>query len=261
MTAAMRSNVVSSFTIIKGALIPETYSTFRHWDFALSAAANLLELKRTNHIGAKSANWLRDVVFVIQRRFDPENRDKTLVKLAVEGCDVESWKPLMLWHMTRDEFLVRDFLINWLYTKYKDAAQRLGTNDVVSYLCSLSTKNVEVASRWSDSTSKRVAAGLLKIAADFGLVRGTVAREFSTYHLCEESFIYLLHAMMDELQNAVKVIACPDWRMFLMSPYDVEAELLRLHQFRKLHYQSAGSIVQLELPCESAAEYAKRLVA
>ena len=49
--------------------------------------------------------------------------------------------------------------------------------------------------------------------------------------------------------------------MFLMRPADVERELLRLHQFRKLDYQVAGSLVQLALPCASAREYAERMVA
>lgn len=261
MTAATRSNVVSSFTIIKGALIPETYAAFRSWDLALSTSANLGELKRTNHIGAKSANWLRDLVKVLHRRFDPESRDRALIELAAGGCGLEEWKPLMLWHMTRDEFLLRDFLTNWLFPKFQDSTHRLRANDVLAYLAELSTKSVEVSAQWSESTSKRVAAGLLKIATDFGLLRGSVAREFGAYHLRETSFMYVLHAMMDELKNAAKVIDCPDWRMFLMSRQDVEAELLRLHQFRKLQYEAAGSLVQLDLPCGSAAEYAKRLVA
>ena len=48
-----------------------------------------------------------------------------------------------------------------------------------------------------------------------------------------------------------------DWQ-FLMSPSDVERELLRLHQFRKLDYQIAGSIIQLTLPYANACEYARR---
>jgi hypothetical protein len=49
--------------------------------------------------------------------------------------------------------------------------------------------------------------------------------------------------------------------MFLMHPADVEHELLRLHQFRKLEYQVAGTLVQLKLPCTSPREYAERMVA
>ena len=46
-----------------------------------------------------------------------------------------------------------------------------------------------------------------------------------------------------------------------MGPADVEREILRLHQFRKLDYQAAGSLVQLSLPCKSSREYAERMVA
>ena len=46
-----------------------------------------------------------------------------------------------------------------------------------------------------------------------------------------------------------------------MRPIDVEHEVLRLHQFRKLDYQVAGSLVQLTLPCKTARAYAERMVA
>ena len=67
--------------------------------------------------------------------------------------------------------------------------------------------------------------------------------------------------MRDEKRSPRKVLASEDWRMFLMRPADVERELLRLHQFRKLDYQVAGSLVQLTLPCANACEYAERMVA
>ena len=34
--------------------------------------------------------------------------------------------------MTRDEFLVRDFLANWLYSQYEAGAYRLGAADVAA---------------------------------------------------------------------------------------------------------------------------------
>jgi hypothetical protein len=49
--------------------------------------------------------------------------------------------------------------------------------------------------------------------------------------------------------------------MFLMRSADVEHELLRLHQFKKLGYEVAGSLVELRLPCASSGEYAERMVA
>jgi len=100
-----RASVVSSFTIIKGSLIEETYTLFRDWDFAQSREQNLASMKATNSIGATSASWLRDVAFVLHRRFNPDNQDRALVELAKRGVSYEVFKPILLWHITRDEFL------------------------------------------------------------------------------------------------------------------------------------------------------------
>lgn len=242
-------------------MISETYAVFAAWDFARSKRENLDRLRDENFIGAGSTTWLRDVAKVLNRRFDPGGRDRALVLLAKAGCDIEEWKPLLLWHMTRDEFLVRDFLQNWLFPAFDSGVFRLRPEEVEVYLGGIGRRGARTEHAWSNETTKRVVAGLLKIAADFGLLRGSVVREFASYHLPERSFLYLLHAMRDERLSPSNVVAARDWRMFLMRPSDVEHELLRLHQFRKLEYQVAGSLVQLSLPCRNSREYAERMVA
>jgi Putative inner membrane protein (DUF1819) len=261
MKSESRANVVSSFTVVKGAMINETYAVFAAWNFAQSKRENLDRLRSENFIGAKSTTWLRDVAKVLNRRFDPEGRDRSLVVLAQSGCDLEEWKPILLWHMTRDEFLVRDFLQNGLYSVYESGALRVRIEDAQEYLHGIDRRGAQTEHDWTQETRKRVAAGLLKMAVDFGLLRGSVVKEFSSYYLPERSFIYLLHAMLDEKISPAKVIAAPDWRMFLMHPNDVERELLRLHQFRKLDYQVAGTLVHLSLPCASSSKYVERMVA
>ena len=66
-----RTKVVSSFTIIKGAMISETYRTLACWDLDASKKQNLDRLRQENFIGASSATWLRDVAKVLNRRLDP----------------------------------------------------------------------------------------------------------------------------------------------------------------------------------------------
>lgn len=261
MTLAARARVVSSFTIIKGAMIAETYGAFASWDLDASKQENLDRLRTENLVGARSVAWLRDVAWVLSRRFQPQGRDRSLVVLAKGGIDLEEWKPLLLWHITRDEFLLRDFLEHWLFAAYEAGVFRVGTTEVEAYLAAIRERGAITEHAWSDQTTRRVAAGLLKIAADFGLLRGSVAKEFASYHLPERSFLYLLHALKDENVGPGKIVSSPDWRLFLMRPSDVERELFRLHQFRKLDYQVAGSLVQLSLPCASSSEYAERMVA
>lgn len=261
MKVASRAHIASSFTIVKGAMIEETYAVFAAWDFARSKRANLDRLRDENYIGARTATWLRDVAKVLNRRYEPEGRDRALVVLAKNGCDLEVWKPLLLWHITRDEFLLRDFLQNWLFSSYEAGVFRVRPEELYAHLRNIRKRGGTTEHAWSDTTLKRVAAGLMKMAADFGVLRGSVAKEFASYHLPERSFVYLLHAIREEKRSPRKVIDAPDWRMFLMRPSDVEHELLRLHQFRKLDYQVAGSLVQLTLPCGTSREYAERMVA
>lgn len=261
MKPPSRANVVSSFTVKFGALVSETYRVFAGWDFARTKRENLDRLRNENYIGASSATLLRDVAKVLNRRFEPEGRDHALVVLAKSGCDLEEWKPLLLWHITRDEFLVRDFLQNWLFPAYEAGAFRVRPEELHAYLQGIGKRGGTTEHAWSEETTERVAAGLLKIAVDFGLLRGSVVKEFASYHLPERSFLYLLHALRDQTTDPGKVVGSPDWRMFLMRPVEVEHELLRLHQFRKLDYQVAGSLVQLSLPCATSGEYAERMVA
>jgi hypothetical protein len=261
MESVARSHVASSFTLIKGAMIDQTYAVFAAWDFTSSKRENLDRLRRDNFIGARTSTWLRDVAWVLNRRFDPSDRDRALVRLAQRECPIEEWKPILLWHMTRDEFLLRDFLLNWLFPTYVSGAYRVRPEDLYEHLRSVRTRGGTTEHVWSETTLKRVATALLRMAVDFGLLRGTVAKEFASYHLPERSFLYILYAIRDEAQSPVKALESNDWHMFLMSPSDVEREVLRLHQYRKLHYQIAGSIIELTLPCANASEYVEKMVA
>ncbi|MCK8602713.1 BrxE family protein [Desulfoferrobacter suflitae] len=130
-------------------------------------------------------------------------------------------------------------------------------DDIFPYLGSLAAKGLTSTETWSKLTLKRVAAGLLRMAVDFGLMVGTKVREFSSHHLPEESFLYLVHAIAESRPNAGSIINNPDWRMYLQTPEDVERELLHLHRYRKLHYEVAGSLAQLDLPYSSSMEYAR----
>jgi hypothetical protein len=242
-------------------MIDETYAVFAAWDFALSKRENLDRLRRENFIGASTTTWLRDVAKVLNRRFNPNGRDHPLVLLAKSDCQIDEWKPLLLWHMTRDEFLLRDFLINWLFPTFVSGTYCIRTDDLYGHLQSIGRRGGTTEHAWSKATLNRVATALLKIAVDFGLLRGNVVKEFASYHLPERSFLYLLYAIREEMHSPRKVLESEDWRMFLMTPADVERELLLLHQYRKLEYQVAGSIVELTLPCANACEYAERMVA
>jgi len=257
-----RQHVVSSFTVIKGAMIHETYEVLARWQLDQDKTTNLDRLRGENYIGARSSNWLRDVAKVLNRRLDPEGRDRPLVILARGGLSLEEWKPILLWHITRDEFLLRDFLVNWLFDAYHQGIYRVAPDDLVDYLGSVSKRGGQTEHDWTDSTVKRVSVGLLKMAADFGLLTGGTVKEFAQYHVPERSLTYLIRAILEhEAGSAQRMLASPEWRMYLLSEEDLTNELLRLHQFRKLEFEQAGSLVQLSLDLKEPLQFAKEMVA
>jgi len=260
--ASDRTGIVSSFTIVKGSLIPETYEVLQRWDFCRSKKENLDRLREENYIGATSETWLRDVAKVLNRRLDPRGRDRSLAVLAQGSCSLDEWRPILLWHITRDEFLVRDFLVNWLFPEYQDGAFRVRTDELYDYLRTIGARGGQTEHAWTDTTLKRVAAGLLKMGVDFGLLAGTAQKEFTSYHLPDRAFLYLLHASLEQAKgNPGNALDSADWQMYLMQRVDLERELLRLHQFQEIHYEAAGSLVQLSLPADNALGYAERMVA
>jgi len=196
--APSRSQTVSSFTIVKGAMIEETYAVFAAWDFATDNRSNLDRLWADNFIGAKSHTWLIDVAKVLNRRFEPAGRDRPL--------------------------LLRDFLETWLYPAFDAGAFRIRPEQLTSYLTGLPERGAITEHVWSSHTTERVAAGLLKIAVDFGLLRGSVHKEFASYHLPERAFLYLVHALIDAGIHPSKLVAAPAWRMYLRRPADVEGQ-------------------------------------
>jgi hypothetical protein len=254
----LRSNEISSFTIIKGSLIAETYAAFQAWDFESTVTENYDRFKRDNTLAARSANWLRDIVKVLHRRFDPIIHDRALIVLAQTHCPLEVWKPILFWHMTRDEFLLRDFIVRWLAAEFEGGRYAIRKANVIDYLDSLPAAHAEAVAKWTSSTKDRLAGSLLRILEDFGLLEGHVVKRFASYHLPDDSFLYIQHAIAEHEANARKAINSQEWRLFLMKSTDVEQTLFRLHQFRRVHYEVAGSIAQLKLPCDSALEFAQR---
>jgi fermentation-respiration switch protein FrsA (DUF1100 family) len=255
-----RHDLISSTSIIRAGLVEETYSALRDWDLDASKVDNIKRLNASATVAAVSGSWRKDILQAISRRLDPGGRDRSLTMLAQCGLTLESWRPLLLWHITRDEYLLRSFLVDWFFEARASGKSSVTADDVEGFL-----RSKDVAKRlkapWQSVTVRRLANALLQNALDFGLAVGLARKEFTSYHLPEESFVYLLHAMADAEPNARRIVDSNDWRMFLMDAGDVERELLRLHQYRKVHYEVAGSLAQLKLPHRSSADYAQELCA
>ena len=252
-----QDDVLSSYLAIKGGLSETTYRAFSDWDLSASDKENFQRLKDSNSVGASSFGWLKQFIQVLKRRYDLSGPDKPLIETVQQGCHIDDWRPIQLWHMIRSDELLRIFLTDWLFERHEQDIVLISAEAVVEYLQALVKQRLHKIDAWKENTYRRVANGLLKTAVEFHLMRGRVNREFAAYRLPEKSFMYLLQAIMQREQNTRKTVEAVDWKIFLLKPSDVEEELLRLHQYGKLHFERAGSFLELTLPTDNLPEFTR----
>ncbi len=245
----------SSFLATKGVMLEATFRAFQCWNLDASMAENVATIRKTNPIGGPSGGWLKDFGKILLRRFDPDGPDRPLVELVQQGWDLETWRPVLLWHASRTDPLLTDFLGKWLFGLRDQGIVLINTQAGVDFLRTYLKQHLGPGKTWSESNLTQSASGLLRAGVEFHLLRGRVAKQFEPYRLPERSFFYLLHALMAKHASTDRMLHAFDWRLFLLRPSDVEEELLRLHQFGKLRYERAGSIMELTLPHRTLTEY------
>ncbi|RME21861.1 MAG: DUF1819 family protein [Deltaproteobacteria bacterium] len=248
----------SSGSLVRGLRVEESYAVFQAWDFDKNPEENFETILQNDVMGNASGYSQKAFLSAIKRRFDFTGADRALVEMAKRGVSFDIFRPVLLWHTARREVVLHLFLTDWLYQRFSDGILYLRAEDVRPFTASLASRGV-IPKRWSQASEHRVASALLTMAKEAGLVKGHIRREFTPYHLPDDAFLYLLHAMSEVQPNAHAVVHSPDWRMYLMDVSDVERELFRLHQYRRVHYEVAGTLAQLSLPCATAAAFVEEM--
>jgi NAD-specific glutamate dehydrogenase len=166
---------------------------------------------------------------------------------------------LLLWHSAETDPLLRSFIGEWLFDQRKRGVVRVSREATEGFL-----RHHLVASSqepWSKSNLEQSSSGLLRTAAVFGLMTEERVKTFTRTQLPDSSFLYVVYVLMQRYASSSRVVADLSWRLFMMSPGDVEAELLRLHQLHRVQFQRAGTVMELQLPCTTADEFARRMLA
>jgi hypothetical protein len=249
---------ISTFSVTKGGKVAETYAVFQQWDLEKSLDDNLQQMREENPILAPTDAWLKEMRRIFRVRFSDTERHRPLIRLTQGGMAQETWAPILLWHLCFRELLLSDFLESWLFPRKQEGLLRVRADDVREYLGALPARGL-LQKDWTPNTISRMTSGLPAYAADFGLLDGRSVKEVVPFHLPDEALLYVLHSLADETAASTRIVGDVRWRRFLLTQSELEGELLRLHQLRKLHFNVAGSLISLELPFNTLDEYADDL--
>ncbi len=243
----------------KGALVEEAYEASRNWCWEKSVSDNLDAIFAGRF---KTDSWNKEVKFTLRLRFQDVKLMSPLIVLAKKGLSLNEWRLCLLLVITAREFDYREFVTRWLFVEYKSGRYRIRTEDVVPFLQIAWKESRGELVSLTEYGAKRTARDLLRMARDLGVLTGAgPVKEFASLSLTDEVFLFACHWIAEMNGGTGKVASSDLWRTFLLDQDEVETELLRLHQYRKLEYHVAGSLVQLDLPCRTALEYAERMFA
>lgn len=249
---------ISTRSLRKGALIEETYAICRAWDLGAGYATNIDLIRSQNVVGAANRAWLGEVVVTFSQRFPDADAVAPLVTMAQGKVALETWSTCLLYHIAARDALYFIYATDFLFPAFAQGTAFLRTSDVLPFV-SERLEAMVAAGKLSETGRTFVARDLLRMSADFGLLTKGNTRQFRQYHVSSEGLLYILHALVERESSAFRAIEAPEWRIYLMTPADVEHGLLRLHQYQILHYQAAGSIVDLKLPYKTLLQYAESI--
>lgn len=250
--------IFSQRLLRKGPLVEETYRLFAAWAFDRSADDNLAGL----HGSFRTQGWEREVMKTINRRLKNFRRLEPLLWLARNGMPLTDWRDCWRLWIGATEEPFRSFVKRWLYDEYLSGRYNLRSEDVREFVGQAWLKHAAERAVLSDYGNLRAARDLLKTSSDLGLLTGRgPTKTFASLQMSDDVLIFYIHLIASIEGSYVKVPNSSCWRLAMLSPDEVHQALLRLHQYRKLDYQIAGSFVQLTLPQSSPLDYAKAYTA
>jgi hypothetical protein len=254
----MSWTTVWSKRLLNNPLVEETFELFLGWSFDATVEQNL-EGRLASRYG--NVGRAKDVITTLSRRLRDFNTVRPLIVMAKGGQRFPDWRDCCrLWiGATEEPFQL--FALNWLYREREDGRYLVRSDDVRPFVVEI-WKSRRIGRSLNDYGIIRTARDLIRTATNLGMLEGEGAtRTFSSLAMSDDTLLYYAQLIAEVEGAPVRIVDAPLWRLAYMTPADVHAALLRLHQFKRLDYQVAGSLVQVSLPYRSTLEFAERLVA
>ncbi|MBS7811512.1 hypothetical protein [Roseococcus pinisoli] len=244
--------------LLNNPLVEEFYELFLGWSFEGTLEQNLEKglAGRYGNLGK-----LRDVSATLSSRLRSVESARALIVLAKAGQPFTDWRDCYRLWVGASEEPFRSFAVEWLYAQRAEGRYAVRVEDVQPFVAEI-WKARRASRSLNDYGLTRTARDLIRTATSLGmLVGGGPARTFATVVLSDTSLLFHAHLITEIEGSTARLVDSPLWRLSYMSPADVHAALLRLHQFKRLRYDVAGSLQQVSLPHQSTLKFAEGLAA
>jgi len=190
-----------------------------------------------------------------ERYLDDEQVRKALIKLVKAQPPVQGLDLLLYFHTAQSNLLLHDSVTEILNKLWLQGRTQVDAELMYSELAQW-VREGKMLGKWSESTTRRIASGILSTLRDFGVLKGTVKKVIAPIYLPVEAFAYVAFCLKNRQPSGERLLDDPEWQLFFLSRNNVEHLFMEAHQQRLLEYHSAGSIIRIDFPAETLEEYA-----
>jgi hypothetical protein len=260
VSAETTEPIYTSRIIKASALIADTKVLLAEWDPGLPVAENLKRARQLNIFGKASRGRVDDILAIFrQRYFDDPDIGATLTYLVQGGANAQWVDPLLYFFAAQNDRTLRDAVIEALYPRQLAGYSDVPTDYVVRVIRQWVAEG-KTATEWQEETIHRVAQGVQATLRDFGVLKGAVRKEIAPIYLPDPSFALIAFWLDQRLHSGNLVLNSDDWKLFFLPVAGVERFFIEAHQEHMLTYNAAGSIVRLDFPAASLADYASFMI-
>lgn len=239
-----------TIAICKGsALLEETRALLRVWKPRESFNEFSERVLREDTLGRMTAYRAKDIVQrVFARRYlRPDNHPALFLKRLLEGGQPgQLFSDLCLLYSARNDDLIRDVVTQLYWPALSEGRLALAASHVVEFLRHAEREG-RIEAPWSEQVKLKVARGVLKAMADFGLLvevrRGR--RELVYFRPTDRTIVFLAYDLHFLGSTDAGVVDHKDWALFGLGHRDVASALDRLSGEGWWLAQVAGSVVRI----------------
>lgn len=239
-----------TIAICKGsALLEETKALLRAWQPGESSCEFRDRVLRGDILGRMTAYRAGDIVGrVFAWRFlRPNNRPAILLKRLVENSGSgQLFSDLCLLYAARNDNLIRDTVTHLYWPGLSEGRLSFSPSYVVEFLRQ-AEQDGRIQEPWSEQVKLKVARGVLKAMADFGLMREVARGKREPVHFrpTDRTIVYLAYDLHFAGSTDSGVVSHGDWALFGLSPADTASALDRLSSEGWWLAQVAGSVIRV----------------
>jgi hypothetical protein len=258
---AHRSTEVNANLTKGAASTGDVLQLLRLWEKDEAPAGFEQRAIEENLLGKSSRSRARDLVkSLLSRRYfvDGATPARHLRRMAEAGVPREVLVQVLYYHAARAEHLLYLAATELVHDLRERGVLHVTSADVARFVRALAAEGrADVA--YSDAVLEKLGQATLTALRDFGALEGKAKKRIAPVRMSHPMVGYLVHALREEDLSAKRILEHPDWRLFLLTPGEVEAAVLEGARRGHYTYSAAGDIRRFDWHHNSLDDYVESL--